>query len=260
MAPGLRSAAIPADVWMAGPTVCCSSQRLYVKPRLPHVWRHVRCARIVCVCVVLITLSAARWRLCTIKKKKREYCFLGFFFSQFLKHVWWLCACEITFPLWKKKKHHSFWLDAAACVHILPIHTRVRLCVFHAVSVCIPVYSCQCEAPLSFQPGVHVYWYLDVCARTWDRTLSYGLHAVTAESRLWDVPGCQEYPPPILYRLAAFHSSVWMQMQSASSLASSCHLETEPSASSSAWCEIRRLLPPYLLVCFTNVYRSLTKF
>lgn len=169
-----------------------------------------------------------------------------------------MCTCEITFPLWKKKTSQFLIRRCCMCSHFAHTHTCTRL--FHAVSVCILVYSCQCEAPLSFQPGVHMYWYLDVCARTWDRTLSYGLHAVTAESRLWDVPGCQEHPPPAFYRLTAFHSSVWMQMQSAGSPASSCHLETEPSASSSAWCEIRRLLPPYLLVCFTNVCCSLTKF
>ena len=129
--------------------------------------------------------------------------------------------------------------------------TCVWLCVFACVpllSVCILLYSWQCETPrASRQVCVRTCICIRMLVCVWKRNrqtgLSYGLHAVTKESRLWDMPGCQEHPPPTLYRLTAFHSSVWMHLQSSISSASSCHLETGPSTPSSAWCEIRQLLP-----------------
>lgn len=132
------------------------------------------------------------------------------------------------------------------------------LCVYPALQLAV-------WDPPCFQPGVHVHMHLylydcvRVCMRERNRQtgFSYGLHAVTEESRLWDMPGCQEHPPPTLYRLTALHSSVWMQLQSTVSSASSCHLETGPSAPSTAWYEIRQLLPTYFLAWFTTVAFSL---
>lgn len=142
------------------------------------------------------------------------------------------------------------------------MHMCLCLCVFLSGSVCILLYSWQCKTPCA-SSQVWVCTCICICTFVcvWERNrqtgLSYGLHAVTEESRLWDMPGCQEHPPPTLYRLTAFHSSVWMQPQSTVSSASSCHLETGPSASSSAWYEIRQLLPSYF---FSLVYQCLLDF
>lgn len=135
----------------------------------------------------------------------------------------------------------------------------MRVCVCSSLAQCV-----SCSTAGSVRPPAlparcacaHVFVSTFVCVRERNRQtgLSYGLHAVNEESRLWGMPGCQEHPPPTLYSLTAFHSSVWMQLESAVSSASSCHLETEPSASSSAWYEIRQLLPSDFLAWFTNVY------
>lgn len=93
---------------------------------------------------------------------------------------------------------------------------------------------------------VSVCAHVRVCMQEKETGLSYGLHAVTKESRLWDIPGCQEHPPPTLYRLTAYHSSVWIQLQSDVYSASTCHLETAPSASSSAWYELDSYCPHIL--------------
>lgn len=107
-------------------------------------------------------------------------------------------------------------LDTAACVHILLAHVFVYVCVPLCLSV-YPGLQLAVWGPLRFQPGVHMYLCPNVCVcvRKKQTGLSYGPHAVNEKSRLWDMPGCQEHPPPTLYRLPAFHSSVWMQVQSA---------------------------------------------
>lgn len=53
---------------------------------------------------------------------------LCFFFSQFLKHVWWLCACEITFPLWKKNPSQFLIRRCCMCSHFVSV----------CVCVCVP--------------------------------------------------------------------------------------------------------------------------
>lgn len=128
------------------------------------------------------------------------------------------------------------------------------VCVCASLSQCVSWSTAgSVRTPALPARCVHVFVSECVWVRKKQTGLSYGLHAVNEESRLWDMPGCQEHPPPTLYRLPPFHSSVWMQVQSAVSPASSCHLETAPSASSSAWYEIRQLLHSYFLAWFTNV-------
>lgn len=166
-----------------------------------------------------------------------------------------VCVCVyVKYPACCKNYTFSCGLDSAAHVHVLHacVFVYVCKCVFLCGSVCILLYSWQCETPRASSQVcmctcIRICSFVCVCERNRQTGLSYGLHAVTEESRLWDMPGCQEHPPPTLYRLTAFDSSVWMRLQSAVSSASSCHLETWPSASSSAGYEIRQLLPIYFL-------------
>lgn len=44
-----------------------------------------------------------------------------------------------------------------------------------------------------------------VCVSVCEKQKRLSRTPVTEESRLWGTPGCQEHPPPSLYRLAAFH-------------------------------------------------------
>lgn len=136
----------------------------------------------------------------------------------------------------------------------------VRTCLCTCERVCSSPPQCvSCATPGSLRSPTlpdrcacaHLFVSLCLCVCEWERQtgLSYGLHAVTEESRLWDMPGCQEHPLPTLYWLTAFHSSVWMQEHSSIASASSCHLESGPSASTTAWYEIRQLLPSYFLPC-----------
>lgn len=108
-------------------------------------------------------------------------------------------------------------LDSAVHVHVLHacVFVYVCKCVFLCGSVCILLYSWQCETPRASSQVcmctcIRICSFVCVCERNRQTGLSYGLHAVTEESRLWDMPGCQEHPPPTLYRLTAFDSSVWM--------------------------------------------------
>lgn len=142
-------------------------------------------------------------------------------------------------------------------LHILHTLGFVFVCVL--IWLCVyPLCSWQCETPCaSSQVCVHTWISMSTCVCVWvwvgnrQAGLSYGLHAVTEESRLWDVPGCQEHPPPTLYTLTAFHSSVRLLLQSTVSSASPRHLEIGPSASSPAWYEIKQLLVPYFLSWLT---------
>lgn len=154
-----------------------------------------------------------------------------------------------------------FMYSHSACIsaQVFCVCVLCWWCVFLSSSVCILLYSWQCETP-SASSQVCVCTCVRSCTFVcvWEGNRqtgpSYGLHAVIEESRLWDMPGCQEHPLPTLYTLTAFHSSVWMQLQSIVSSASSCHLETGPSASSTAWYEIRQLLPSHFWLWFTHVY------
>lgn len=177
--------------------------------------------------------------------------------------VWWFlylqacCVCvHVNCPACCKYYRASRVESFLLYVFKLPVH----MCLCIGVCVCVPlqlsVYPATTPGSLR-PPGLparcgcaHLFVSLCLCVwvRETDRTLLW-LHAVTEESRLWDMPGCQEHPLPTLYRLTAFHSSVWMQEHSSISSASSCHLESGPSASSTAWYEIRQLLPSYFLPC-----------
>lgn len=91
-------------------------------------------------------------------------------------------------------------------VFTLRLHMSRCVCVLVFVSVSTagsvrpPVLPTRC-ARVFVSKCAHV----GVCMQEREIGLSYGLHAVTKESRLWDMPRCQEHPLPTLYRHTAFH-------------------------------------------------------
>lgn len=119
---------------------------------------------------------------------------------------------------------HYGLLSLYVCIsHILPAVTNESFsCGLNAscieilnAQVCVPPRHGVYPAPQLAESPPRTSSQVCMCTRiciftrvcVWERQTERSLlwfHAVTEESRLWDMPGCQEHPPPTLYTLTVF--------------------------------------------------------
>lgn len=142
--------------------------------------------RITCMCVLFINLGVACRRLCKWCNDASQCEPGNIYVNQFsnmygmILILWLAVRVEMT----------------VSHVHILLAQVFAYVCVCGSSSQRVTWSTAGSVRPPAL-PARCAHVFVSVaCVCEWRRQtgLSYRLHAVTEESRLWDMPGCQEHP------------------------------------------------------------------